>query len=234
MLYADYGSSLNGMSEEEQMRIAIEESMRDFAQANYLPDPEEEEEERYYTKASGSRITEQTQHNKGGDLIKQCSAIVYESCLQNGLDNGDPLEKATGENTAEDFVACRSKYFTKQEKCSVCDKTKDKDVSMDGECKCVTDATDCNGNEVGSGKSPVQLNGGSSQQDGFVPKLSSENDFKSMFDDDDFDKGTYKHMFRPLLACQSCIQFVSQNAFDYISILKTSVSMIFSLRIGQY
>lgn len=184
----DYGSSLNGMSEEEQMRIAIEESMRDFAQANYLPDPEEEEEERYYTKASGSRITEQTQHNKGGDLIKQCSAIVYESCLQNGLENGDPLEKATGENTAEDFVACRSKYFTKQEKCSVCDKTKDKDVSMDGECKCVTDATDCNGNEVGSGKSLVQLNGGSSQQDGFVPKLSSENDFKSMFDDDDFDK----------------------------------------------
>uniref|UniRef100_K1QE91 Ubiquitin carboxyl-terminal hydrolase 37 n=1 Tax=Magallana gigas TaxID=29159 RepID=K1QE91_MAGGI len=184
----DYGSSLNGMSEEEQMRIAIEESMRDFAQANYLPDPEEEEEERYYTEASGSRITEQTQHNKGGDLIKQCSAIVYESCLQNGLENGDPLEKATGENTAEDFVACRSKYFTKQEKCSVCDKTKDKDVSMDGECKCVTDATDCNGNEVGSGKSLVQLNGGSSQQDGFVPKLSSENDFKSMFDDDDFDK----------------------------------------------
>lgn len=59
MLYVDYGLSLNGMFEEEQMRIVIEESMRDFVQVNYLFDFEEEEEERYYIKVFGLRIIEQ-------------------------------------------------------------------------------------------------------------------------------------------------------------------------------
>lgn len=60
MLYVDYGLSLNGMFEEEQMRIVIEESMRDFVQVNYLFDfEEEEEEERYYIKVFGLRIIEQ-------------------------------------------------------------------------------------------------------------------------------------------------------------------------------
>lgn len=59
MIYVDYGLSLNGMFEEEQMRIVIEESMRDFVQVNYLFDFEEEEEERYYIKVFGLRIIEQ-------------------------------------------------------------------------------------------------------------------------------------------------------------------------------
>lgn len=59
MLYVDYGLSLNGMFEEEQMRIVIEESMRDFVQVNYLFDFEEEEEERYYIEVVGLRIIEQ-------------------------------------------------------------------------------------------------------------------------------------------------------------------------------
>lgn len=59
MLYVDYGLSLNGMFEEEQMRIVIEESMRDFVQVNYLFDFEEEEEERYYIEVFGLRIIEQ-------------------------------------------------------------------------------------------------------------------------------------------------------------------------------
>ncbi|XP_078326468.1 ubiquitin carboxyl-terminal hydrolase 37-like isoform X4 [Crassostrea virginica] len=188
----DYGTSLNGMSEEEQMRIAIEESMRDYAQANYLPDPEGEEFEEETVSDSGVpslRNTGQPQHTEG-DLIKECGAIVYESCLQNGQEGSDTWKGgvvSTGD-PLEDFIMCRSKYFAKTEKCSVCDKTKAKEESEDGECKCVSEATDCNGNQVKKGNPVVHLNGGNSHPNGFVPKLSTENDFKSMFDDDDFDK----------------------------------------------
>ncbi|XP_061193164.1 ubiquitin carboxyl-terminal hydrolase 37-like isoform X2 [Saccostrea echinata] len=180
----DYGSDLNGMSEEEQMRIAIEQSMREFEQTNYLPDPEEEN---LYKHTSD---IEQTQQNKGGDIIKQCSALVYETCLQNGLENDKNQDTVDSKDkTVDDSVTYRSKYFATKEKCDVCDTNKAGNSAMEQECKCKTDASDCNGNKITSGKPLSSLNGGSIQQEGsFVPKLSTASDFKSMFDDEDFDQ----------------------------------------------
>lgn len=183
MCFIGYDSGLNGMSEEEQMRIAIEESMREFEQVNYLPSQEEEVEEDWYT--TGIHSSKEPQ-NKGGEIIKQCSAIVYETCAQGELET-DGIQGQL--DSDEKDSSYRSKYFVKKEKCNVCDKIKTNDPSKDGKCNCRTDASDCNGNEVRRGKTVAYLNGGNSQPGAFVPKLSSESDFKSMFDDEDFDKG---------------------------------------------
>jgi hypothetical protein len=178
------------MSEEEQMRIAIEESMREFEQENYLTNHQEEDPEDNYT--TGLTSPEPPQSKSGGEIIKQCSAIVYETCAQSELE----LDTSQGQlDSDEKDSNCRSKYFVKKEKCSVCDRTKAEDSAGeadslgDGKCSCRTDSSDCNGNEVKQKRTGACLNGGKSQPEAFVPKLSSESDFKSMFDDDDFDQG---------------------------------------------